>query len=340
MKKRNLGKIEVSPIGMGCMGLSHGYGQIPSVEYSIKAIQKAYDFGCTFFDTAEAYGPNLLPQNKGHNEKLLGVALKDVRNQVVIATKLHLDISEIEQIGLEASIRSHLMASLERLQTDYVDLYYLHRVHVKVPVEDVAVVMGKLIKEGLIKGWGLSQVSKETIQKAHSITPVSAVQNIYSMVERGVEEDVIPYCLENNIGLVPFSPIASGFLSGKVTNQTDFSHSDDVRKFVPQLSKENIDGNKPILDLLEKYATEKKATKAQISLAWMLHKYPNVVPIPGSKNQERILENLGAWNVELSDAEFKELDDALNGIEIHGYRGYEETDGLGRGMSSWNRKRK
>lgn len=185
--------------------------------------------------------------------------------------------------------------------------------------------MGKLIEEGKIRGWGLSQVSVDTLAKAHEVTPVSAVQNIYSMVERDVEKEIFPYCLENNIAVVPFSPIASGLLSGKVTVDTKFE-GDDVRKFVPQLSKENISANQPIIDLLAKFAQEKNATSAQISLAWMLHKYPNVVPIPGSKNKDRILENLGAWNVELTDEEFKALESALDACEVHGHRGYDESE--------------
>lgn len=327
MNKRLLGQIEVSPIGMGCMGLSHGYGDIPSEAYSIEAIRKAYDFGCTFFDTAEAYGPNMLAENKGHNERIVGKALKDVRSKVVIATKLHLPASEARAKGVYNAIRTHLEASLERLQTDYADLYYWHRVNRDLDLEEVADAFGRLIKEGLVRGWGLSQVGADTIRKARAVTPLSAVQNIYSMLERGIEEEVIPCCQELSIGIVPFSPIASGFLSGKVTTQTDFSHSDDVRKYVPQLRKENIDANQPVLDLLEQFAHQKQATKAQVSLAWMLHKYNNVVPIPGSKNQERILENLGAWNVALTDTEFKALDDALNHIPVQGYRGYVEYDG-------------
>lgn len=335
MKTRKLGQLEVSPIGMGCMGLSHGYGDIPSETYSIEAIRKAYDFGCTFFDTAEAYGPKMLPENRGHNERIIAKAVKDFRKAIVLATKLHLPGDEVRRIGLNATIRRHLADSLNRLQTDYVDLYYLHRVHQDFPVEDVAAVMGALFNEGLIRGWGLSQVPKELIEAAHRVTPVSAVQNIYSMLERGIEEDVIPYCLEQSIGVVPFSPIASGFLSGKVTAETDFSHSDDVRKFVPQLRKENMEANQPILDLLSRYAEAKHATKAQISLAWMLHKYPNVVPIPGSKNQERILENLGAWNTELTDDEFASIETALDAIPVQGYRGHVEIDSGS--MRDWNR---
>ena len=327
MKTRKLKDLVVSEIGVGCMGFSHGYGQIPSEEYSIEAIRKAHDFGCTFFDTAEVYGPNLEPENFGHNEKIVGKAVKSFRKDVIIATKLHLPTEEAKTNGVYATLQHHLEKSLKRLQTDYADLYYLHRINPEIPVEEVAEGMGRLIKEGLIRGWGLSQVPVKIIDKAQKITPLSAIQNIYSMVERGSEEEVIPYCLKNNIGFVPFSPIASGFLSGKVTVNTEFEKVDDVRKFVPQLTKENIAANQPILDVIGRFAKVKSATNAQISLAWMLHKYPNVVPIPGSKNQGRILENLGAWNVELTDEEFNELETSLNACEIHGHRGFDESEG-------------
>ncbi|MFV0400329.1 MAG: aldo/keto reductase [Oscillospiraceae bacterium] len=204
--------------------------------------------------------------------------------------------------------------------------YYLHRVNDQVPVEEVAAVMGRLINGGLIRGWGLSQVSDAILAKAHKVRPVSAVQNLYSMLERDCEKEIFPFCLENNIGVVPFSPIASGFLSGKVTAETKFE-GDDVRKFVPQLTKENIVANQPILDILAQFAAQKNATNAQISLAWMLHKYPNVVPIPGSKNRERILENLGAWNVELTDEEFSAIEAALDACAVHGHRGHVESEG-------------
>ena len=324
MEKRFIGQLEVSPIGMGCMGFSHGYGQIPNRTYSIEAIRKAYEFGCTFFDTAETYGRELYWE--GHNEEILGEAVEPFRNEIVLATKLHIHDEEVtEDMNLYDLIKGHLLKSLKRLRTEYVDLYYLHRITELVPVENVASVMGKLIDEGLIKGWGLSQVDVDTLDKAHKITPVTAVQNLYNILERDCEDKIFPYCLENNIGVVPFSPIASGFLSGKITTQTEFEKTDDVRNFVPQLSKENIAGNQPILDILNKFADVKKARPAQISLAWMLKKYPNVVPIPGSKNQERIIENLGAWNVELTDEEFNELQRALDQCEIHGHRGIVET---------------
>ena len=316
MKKRKLRDIEVSEVGMGCMAFSHGYGQIPEEQYSIEAIQNAFHHGCTFFDTAEVYSPGL--SSIGHNELIVGKALKDVREQAVIATKLFLNVGFGGSVY--KTIRSHLEASMKRLQTDYVDLYYLHRLG-SVPVEKVAEAMGHLIEEGLIRGWGLSQVDVDIIDRAQRVTPLSAIQNIYSMVERDSEARVIPYCMANNIGFVPFSPIASGLLSGKITPQTQFETYDDVRNWVPQLSRANIAGNQPIVDLLKKYASMKKATPAQVSLAWMLHKYPNVVPIPGSKNKKRIIENLDASEVELMEDEFSSLEAALNQCKVYGHRG-------------------
>ena len=321
MKTRQLGQITVSEVGMGCMAFSHGYGQIPSEQYSIEAIRGAYDHGCTFFDTAEIYSPGLA--GIGHNERIVGKALRDVRDQVVIGTKLFLDRSEVRQEGsVYGAVLRHLEDSLDRLQTDWVDIYYLHRTMGGVRIEDVAEAMEQLIEDGLIRGWGLSQVDVDVIDRAQRVTPLTAVQNIYSMVERDMERAVIPYCLEHNIGVVPFSPIASGLLSGKITVNTKFDRFDDVRNWVPQLSRANIAGNQPIVDLLKDVAEKKHATPAQISLAWMLHKYPNVVPIPGSKNKERILENLDASKVELSDEEFRDLEDALNRCKVYGHRGF------------------
>ena len=316
MKTRLLRDIEVSEVGMGCMAFSHGYGKIPEEKYSIEAIQGAFDHGCTFFDTAEVYSPNL--SGIGHNERIVGKALKDVREDVVLATKLFLRVGHGETAY--QVIRSHLEASMERLQTDWLDLYYLHRMG-SVPVEDVAEAMGRLIDEGLIRGWGLSQVDVDVIDRAQQVTPLAAIQNIYSMVERDSEAEIIPYCLEHNIGFVPFSPIASGLLSGKITTKTKFERNDDVRNWVPQLSRRNIAGNQPIVDLLKEYAAKKEATPAQISLAWMLHKYPNVVPIPGSKNKGRIIENLDASNVSLSEMEFASLEASLDQCRVYGHRG-------------------
>lgn len=324
MQTRKIGNLEVSAVGMGCMGFSHGYGQIPERSYSIEAIREAYEAGCTFFDTAEAYG-NVL-YYEGHNEEIVGEAVEPFRDKVVLATKLHIHDEELtEGYDLYKLIKGHLTRSLKRLRTDYVDLYYLHRVNENVPLEDVAAVMGRLIKEGLIIGWGLSQVGVSTLEKVQSITPLTAVQNLYNILERDCEKEVFPYCLEHNIGVVPFSPIASGFLSGKIKADTAFEKTDDVRNFVPQLKKENIEGNQLILDILNRYAEEKNATPAQVSIAWMLKKYPNVVPIPGSKNKGRILENLGGADVELSDEEFASLQEALDACQVFGHRGIEES---------------
>ena len=316
MKTRKLRHIDVSEVGMGCMAFSHGYGKIPDETYSIEAIRNAYDHGCTFFDTAEIYSPNLA--SVGHNERIVGKALKAIRGDVVIATKVMLRGAGFGHIT--QTIRSRLEDSLARLQTDYVDIYYLHRMS-GIPVEKVAEAMGRLIDDGLIRGWGLSQVDVDVIERAQSVTPLSAVQNIYSMVERDSEAEIIPYCAEHDIGFVPFSPIASGLLSGKITPTTRFEKNDDVRNWVPQLSRRNIEGNQPIVAMLKDFAEAKNATPAQISLAWMLHKYPNVVPIPGSKNKERIIENLNASDVALSDDEFNALEQSLNSLRVYGHRG-------------------
>lgn len=321
MKTRKIGGLTVSEVGMGCMAFSHGYGKIPPEEYSIEAIRNAYRHGCTFFDTAEIYSPNL--SGTGHNERIVGKALRDVRGSVVLATKLFLNRIEVWKDGsVYDAVRRHLEASMERLQRDQVELYYLHRTSGGISIEKVAEAMGKLIEDGLICGWGLSQVDVDMIDRAQRVTPLTAIQNIYSMVERDMEIAVIPYCLEHNIGVVPFSPIASGLLSGKITTETKFERNDDVRNWVPQLKKANIAGNQPIIDLLKRYAELKHATPAQISMAWMLHKYPNVVPIPGSKNKERIIENLDASLVELTNEEFRSLEEALNQCRVYGHRGF------------------
>ncbi len=327
----------MSEIGMGCMGFSHGYGTVPDEAYSIEAIQRAYhEGGCTFFDTAESYGDVVF--SPGHNELLVGKAIEPFRSKIVLATKLKVKPEELaDGTSVAVAVRRHLEHSMKNLRTDYVDLYYLHRIDEAVPFEEVAEAMGCLIKEGLIRGWGLSQVDVDILAKAHQVTPVTAVQNIYSMVERDCEKAVFPFCIEHGIGVVPFSPIASGFLSGKVTAQTEFGKVDDVRRFVPQLTKENIVANQPIIDILNEFSKRKRCTNAQISLAWMLHKYPNVVPIPGSKNKERIMENLGAADVELTDGEFTALETALDGQHVYGHRGQVESVQTSFG-NNWTKK--
>lgn len=314
MNYRKLRNIEVSSIGYGCMGFSHGYGEIPSEEEAIRLMRLAYDKGCTFFDTAEAYGD-------GHNERLVGKAIEPFREHIILASKLFIDSEAVGDSfeSLEAHIRAHLGASLEKLRTDYLDIYYQHRVNDDIPVEDVARVMGKLIVEGKIRGWGQSQPTAEQIRRAHEITPLTAVQSEYSMMERQFEQDVIPTCKELNIGFVPFSPLASGFLSGKYSNEDQYQ-GDDVRRVITRFNKENVNKNQPLIDLIQKYADEQQATPAQISLAWMLYKEPFIVPIPGMRKETRVDENLGAADVKLTDEAYLALEHELSKIQIYGNR--------------------
>ena len=296
MQYRKLRDIEVSAVGLGCMGFSHGYGTVPPENEAIRLIHKAYELGCTLFDTAEAYGPYT-------NEELVGKAVKPFRDKIILTTKF----SPIFQVGQEIpegklskkGITNALNDSLKRLQTDYIDIYYEHRVPLDSNVEEVASWMGEFIKEGKIRAWGQSQSTVEQIKKAHAITPLTAIQSEYSMMERMFEKDVIPTCQELNIGFVAFSPMASGFLSGKYNKNTQYK-GDDVRRVITRFNPENVEKNQPLLDLLHSVAEKKGVTAAQISLAWMLHKYPHVVPIPGMRKDERVIENLGAADIELS----------------------------------------
>jgi aryl-alcohol dehydrogenase-like predicted oxidoreductase len=327
MQKRKLGQsgLEVSAIGMGCMGFSHGYGAVPSEEESIRLIRKAYDLGCIFFDTAEAYGPYV-------NEELVGKAITPFRDRIVLATKF----SPIALAGQNCpegklsrkAIRQALEDSLRRLGTDYVDLYYQHSVPQGSKAEEVALWMGELIREGKIRGWGQSQSTEEQIRKAHAVTPIAAIQSEYSMMERMFEKDVIPACEELGIGFVAFSPMASGFLSGKYTKDTTYA-GDDVRRVITRFTKENVQANQPLLGLLRGYAQERKLTPAQISLAWMLHKKDFIVPIPGMRKEERVIENLGASDVTLTPEEFDALERAMNEIVIYGNRTDKDIERLG-----------
>ena len=318
MSRRKLRDLEVSSIGYGCMGLSHGYGPTPPKEEAIKIIKKAYEIGYTFFDTAEVYG-------HGENEELVGAALKDIRDKVEIATKLHIvDPSE----GYEKIIRRHLEESMKRLQTNYVDLYYLHRCPSTINVEEVAKVMGMLIKEKKIKGWGLSQVDAQTIRKAHAITPLTAIQSEFSLMERMFEKEVIPTCKELRIGFVPFSPLASGFLSGGAKPNEAYV-GDDVRRAITRFEGTNVQKNQPLMDLVSKWAKKKNCTTSQISLAWMLNKYPFLSPIPGSKTLSRIEENAKAALVKLTDEELNEFETELSGITIYGNRTDEAIMAMG-----------
>lgn len=308
MKTRRLRNIEVSEIGYGCMGFSHGYGALPPKEDAIRLIRMAYEMGCTHFDTAESYGA-------GANEELVGEALVPLRHKVTIATKLHIYNRE----NLEQQIESRLDASLKRLRTDYVDLYYQHRNEADVPPEEVAGIMGKLIQKGKIRGWGQSMTTADEIRRANAVTPLSAVQSEYSMMERMFEKKVIPTCGELGIGFVAFSPMASGFLSGKY-QKTDIYTGDDVRRVITRFAPQNVEANQPLLLMLQRFAEQKHTTPAQISLAWMLHKYSFVVPIPGMRKEERLKENFGAAEITLTEKEFDEIEKAVSNITIYGNR--------------------
>jgi aryl-alcohol dehydrogenase-like predicted oxidoreductase len=314
MELRKLRDLEVSAIGYGAMGLSMGYGSTPEKDEAIRLVRHAYDLGCTFFDTAEIYA-------MGANEQLVGEALKSVRNKVVIATKFlfQKDWEGNSKECLMQELRSRLENSLKMLDTDCIDLYYQHRVNKDIPVEDIAWCMGEFIKQGKILGWGQSQATVEEIRRAHAVTPLTAIQSEFSIMERMYEKDVIPLCEELGIGFVPFSPLASGFLSGKVKADDQYTGI-DARRVITRFEKDNVIANQPLLDLLHHFAKTKEATPAQISLAWMLHKKDFIVPIPGSRNSERIAENLGAASVKLTDAEYANIEAELSKIDIHGNR--------------------
>lgn len=313
MEYRKLRDLEVSAIGYGCMGFSHGYGPIPERPEAIRLMRMAFDLGCTFYDTAEVYG-------QGHNEELVGEALKPIRNRVVLATKFMLSDEEGgSRAKILESINRHLEASLKRLGTDRVELYYLHRVNKTIPMEDLAHAMGELIRAGKILAWGQSQTSAEEIRQAHAVTPLTAIQSEYSLMERGFEKDVIPACEELDIGFVPFSPLASGFLSGKIAPDAQYT-GDDVRRVITRFNQKNVQANQPLLELLHRFASTKGATPAQISLAWILHKKDFMVPIPGMRRQERLEENLGAADVRLTDDEYGQIEAELASIAIHGNR--------------------
>jgi aryl-alcohol dehydrogenase-like predicted oxidoreductase len=326
MNTRILGKdLKVSAVGLGCMGMTHAYGAPADKREMTELIAQAVDQGCTFFDTAETYGTREHPHD---NEELVGAALKPYRDQVVIATKfgIHFDWSS-KAVNLPVvtdsrpeTIRASVEGSLKRLQTDHIDLYYQHRLDPQVPIEEVAGVMSELIQEGKITHWGLSEATEETIRRAHAVCPVTAIQNRYSMMARWYET-LFPALEELGIGYVAFSPMANGLLSGKYGKDTVFGGHEDYRSVMPQYQPDNIEKNRELLDLLQYTAEEKNATPAQISLAWMLCKKPYIVPIPGTRRPERLTENLGAANVELTAAEVAALDEALDRIpmsEVYG----------------------
>lgn len=321
MRYRTLGKeLQVSAMGLGCMGLSHAYGAPVERKEAVRLLQEAVDMGYTFFDTAEVYGTS---ENPHDNEELVAAALKSCRNQVVIATKfgIHFDMSSPEvnkplvPDSRPETIRASVEASLKRLDTDHIDLYYQHRMDPNVPVEEVAGVMSELIREGKITHWGLSETTEEQIRRAHKVCPVTAIQNRYSMMARWYEE-LFPVLEELEIGFVAFSPLANGFLTAKYDQNTVFDGDGDYRSVMPQFKAEAVEKNQKLLALLHEMAEEKQATPAQISLAWMLCKKPYIVPIPGTRKSQRMLENAGAADILLTEEQVHKLDSALDSMEM------------------------
>ena len=316
MKKRILGKsgLEVSAIGLGCMGLSYGYGPATDKQMAITLIRTAFERGVTFFDTAEAYGPFL-------NEELLGEALAPIRDKVVIATKFGFRNGVVSegQDSRPARIREVADAALKRLQTEHIDLFYQHRVDTAVPMEDVAGAVKDLIAAGKVKHFGLSEAGAASIRRAHAVQPVAALQSEYSLWWREPEKEILPLLEELGIGFVPFSPLGKGFLTGAINAQTSFDKN-DFRNVVPRFSEENRKANQTLIDALGRIAAAKKATQAQIALAWLLAQKPWIAPIPGTTKVSRIEENVGAASVTLSTEDLREIEDALSGITVQGDR--------------------
>jgi aryl-alcohol dehydrogenase-like predicted oxidoreductase len=317
MQKRKLGKnnLEVSALGLGCMGMSFGYGPAADKQEMLSLIRTAIERGVMFFDTAEAYGPFT-------NEELVGEALAPVRDQVVIATKFGFKFEGGKQAGLDsrpAHIREVAAASLKRLKTDRIDLFYQHRVDPNVPIEDVAGTVKDLIQEGKVKHFGLSEAGVQTIRRAHAVQPVAALQSEYSLWWREPEKEVLPALEELGIGFVPFSPLGKGFLTGKIDENTTFDTT-DFRNVVPRFTPENRKANLAFVEWLTKFAERKKATPAQIALAWLLAQKPWIVPIPGTTKRHRLEENIGATAIVLTSDDLRDIDRAASQISVHGAR--------------------
>lgn len=312
MKKRKLGDLEVSALGMGCMNLSFGTGKPVDSNEAIRIIRTAFEEGITFFDTAEAYGPFT-------NEELVGKALKPIRKEVILATKFGM-ISETGVNSQPKHIRKVVNESLKRLQTDYIDLLYQHRVYPNVPIEDVAETVSELIKQGKVKYFGLSEANAKTIKRAHKIYPVTAVQNQYSIWTKEPELEVIPLCEELGIGFVPWGPLGTGFLTGKITADVTFDAETDLRATFPRFTPKAIRANMPLVDLLNNIANKKGVTTVQIALAWLLKQKPFIVPIPGMDKIEYINDNIQSVNVDLTKEDLGEIENGLSKIEIQGAR--------------------
>jgi aryl-alcohol dehydrogenase-like predicted oxidoreductase len=324
MQKRKLGKsnLEVSALGLGCMGLSFGYGPATEKQAAISLIRAAFERGVTFFDTAEAYGPFM-------NEEVVGEAVSTFRDQVVIATKFGFRFDPDGKIAGTDSRPDHIKevanSSLKRLKTDRIDLFYQHRVDPDVPIEEVAGAVKELIQEGKVKHFGLSEAGMHTVRRAHAIQPVAALQNEYSLWWRKPEEDALPACEELGIGFVPFSPLGKGFLTGKIDESTTFDKT-DFRNIVPRFTTEARKANQTLVDLLRQIAERKKATPAQIALAWLLAQKTWIVPIPGTTKLHRLDENVGALSFELTADDLREIDNAASKITVEGARYPEELE--------------
>lgn len=318
MKKRILGNgLEVSAIGLGCMGMTHGFGKPSDQEEMIKLIQDAFKAGITMFDSAEVYQGADEQGNILYNEDLLGEALKPYRDQVVIATKCGIKMADGKQV-LDARpevIRESLEGSLKRLQTDYVDLYYLHRVDPNTPIEVVAQTMKELLAEGKIRHWGLSEAGIETIKKAHAICPLSVVESEYSIMWRSPEKELLPLLKELNIGFVPFAPLGKGFLTGTIDVAATFPAT-DTRSKQPRFKQEAMAANAKLLDVVKEVAAKHNATPAQIALAWLLAQGDNIVPIPGSRKLGRIEENIKSSGIELTKDDLDIIEQALDGVDL------------------------
>ncbi len=324
--KRILGKsgIEVSPLGMGCMGLTHASGDALSTHEAARVIREAYDMGYTFFDTAECYVGEDATGNTLFNEDAVAEALRPVRDNVVIATKFGVRHNPDKSLTVDSSpvaIRKAIEGSLSRLGIECIDLYYQHRIDPKVEPEEVAGVMADLIQEGKIRAWGISEATEDYLRRANAVCPVSAIQNRYSMLARW-HESLFPVLEELNIAFVAFSPMANGFLTGKFSPKTQFEGAQDYRAGMPQYTEEGYERDRAVLDLLEGIAQEKNATLAQVSLAWMLCKKPWIIPIPGSRKPERLRENLGAADVALTPDEVARIDEALDGMDLAVFGGH------------------
>jgi len=316
MQRRTLGNsdLEVSVVGLGCMGMSHGYGPASDKQEMIDLIRRAFDKDIIFFDTAEVYGPFA-------NEELVGHALAPIRDQVTIATKFGIKMEEDKQVmdSHPEQIRRSVDGSLRRLNTDIIDLYYQHRVDPDVPIEDVAGTVKELIDEGKVKHFGLSEASVDTIRRAHAIQPLAAVQSEYSMWWRQPEEKLLPMLEELGIGFVPFSPLGKGFLTGDIDEDTTFS-DDDFRNIVPRFNKENRKANQQLVALLGDIAGDHGVTRAQIAIAWVLAQKPWIVPIPGTTKLKHLESNIAAADIELTSEDIDQIDDALSRIDIQGAR--------------------